>query len=351
MACLHHFASPMALGWAFRAGRRGMVMDWWRESPRHREVDPDALMAEVDPGLRAWRSPRWLGPDRTWSSEGVRRRAGGWRANLSWGLAALFGTSIYTLGPCLIWMGAWEAGWVISFHKYYEQAFLGRAWFFAGMVWFALAMFWLPTAWGHFAASGGRWRAFVDFGTIARLSGLTPIRRAVYAVLFSGATAAVTGFRVAPTFLGNQAGFEELTEAEVAAYLNGYHLACAAALFPLLAWSRSGACRMYRRAATRWMERSPEEARRRLPAEVVALMDRLGLPAREAPRRGRARWLLEESAKAPARWAARVVTFAAWLAVAFLFAVSAFFNSQPILEWLNQPLLQLPSLHAFPLGR
>lgn len=356
--------SVVVVGWTFRLMQRTAFKRWWRRAADDRRgatFEEFAAQAPATAEHRHW--PNWLVPqnvrDRLAERPGPGARLwwfftapvrGLWR-NTRLGVQAVFNTWVLTMPACGLWLFAWYDGWNNSFHKGYEQFWVGPLTGWLGVMLFIAAMMYVPLAQARQAA-GGDWRAFYDFRLVRRLIRRRRLSCLGLALAYALAALPVTVLRMVPAFQ-EQAGFALFQNRETPAAmidaLNQYALIAAGILFPLFVGLHLLAARIYAGAvlgAVRDGELEPDELGN---AERFTL-SRLGLLA---PAAGRTRPLLVRGLKRTGRGAAALLTGTAAVLVWFTFVaqifVAEFFNYHPFLGWLNQPLVHLPWLHYVPL--
>jgi hypothetical protein len=243
---------------------------------------------------------------------------------------------------------SWEFGWLNSFHKGYEQAWVGPLTGVLGSILFALSMFYVPMAQAHQAATGEA-RTFFQFRFVWRLVRARPTAYFVLACLFGLVS---LGFEIARiAFLSEDfpANAPELTTAEAVTALRGYLTGMSLGLFLSLLLLRGVAARIYGSAVLKAL-RLGTIRRDELPAVLAAWLTRLEMmPAPVAPGS-----LLVEAVKGTGRWSYRRVVFAAlfvvWLAYVARLYAGYFFVAHPYLLFLNHPLIQVPCVDYTPLA-
>ena len=188
-----------AFGWLQRRMQAIILRGWWRESPRRLEGTfqdfCDALGADA-PVER----PRWFLRERFVKHLNRPRKNGAivkvistlfdfvtlpvhslW-LNFKVGATGLFATYMLTGWACSIMLFSWYFGWLTSFHKDYENSFLGLSFGLLGSFLLILSLVYVPMAQAHQAAAG-EIAAFFQFRVITRLI-LT--RLTAYVLLLAG---------------------------------------------------------------------------------------------------------------------------------------------------------------------
>jgi hypothetical protein len=188
-----------AFGWLQRRMQAIILRGWWRQSPRRLEGTFQDFCASLGDGAPVER-PRWFLRERIVQHLNRPHRNGTiakflgtlvdfatlpvhslW-LNFKIGLAGLFTTYMLTGWGCSIMLFSWYFGWLNSFHKGYEDAFLGLASGLFGSFLLILALIYVPMAQAHQAAAG-EIAAFFQFRVVLRLI-LT--RLTAYVLLIAG---------------------------------------------------------------------------------------------------------------------------------------------------------------------
>jgi hypothetical protein len=177
--CTNFLTSLLVVGWTTRWMRRQIWQGWWRSGGVEGDTGLDQLGRSLELDIDGGRPPRWIVADRfgerlaafgpagkpaSWLRRGARLPAllvGGLAANLLEGLRMLAATLCVTLPGCFLLLAGWKYGWDNSFHKGYEQAFVGRITGAVGILCLVPALMYLPMGWAHLAATG-RFRSFFD---------------------------------------------------------------------------------------------------------------------------------------------------------------------------------------------
>lgn len=366
--CANPLTAIVAVGWTFRLMRRRILVGWWKQSPKHSTLTFPEFAAEQGLDVTSRPTPRWFltedvglvlnRPRRDGSPPGPIRKVfrlpkvllGGLYRNVRSGITAVACTYGATLLPCLLWIVAWEYGWNNSFHKGYEQAWIGPTTGIIANVLFIAAMAYVPMAWAHLAATGDA-RAFFEVGFVRRLLKQRRGGLMIYAAAFALMTLPVSILRAYPAFLPqiNSAWIDASAE-EVQAFANRFILGAGLYVFPAYVILHLLATRAYRSAVLRLLRRDPSEADRLHPNlyRVLAPLDLLPEPSETR------RHPLVVVAVATGRRGKNIVmtltTWALWFAVVAQIFVVQFIFGQWFLGWMNQPLIHLPSLFFMPSG-
>ena len=179
LLCLTPVSAILAVGWSYRLMQRSTLKRWHRLSGFGADGTGFTDFALGDSRTAdhvGW--PNWIlgSPDAEWRIDAgpgrvtvlVRRLVGSIWANLRIGVQATINTALLVL-PCgALWLLSWWGGWQNSFHKGYEQAWVGPVVGILGIVLFILVMTYVPMAQAR-QASAGSWRAFWDVPLIRRL--------------------------------------------------------------------------------------------------------------------------------------------------------------------------------------
>ncbi len=360
-----YFTSIVAVGWSYRWMQAIVLRGWWKQSPRRREgtfADFCDSLGQDGPVPR----PRWFLRERLTTAIDHPTRGGtppsglrkvGRALSLPWyslwvnfktGLAGLFCTYLLTGWGCLLMAFGWEYGWLTSINRYYEQAFVGVSTFLLGALLFILAMFYVPMAQAHQAATGQA-RAFFEFRFVRRL-----VRARLTAYI---GLAALTGFTslvlmivvlsltVSENFPGNDRSLSP--QEGLAIFWQYFFWFTLLLLFPLYLLQRFVAAVVYRSAVLKVL-RQGKVTQAELNPVLRGWLDKMDLriiPRAETVGLG---WY----ARLTTRFAYRRVLFTAlfllWLAFTFRLLVGHFLRSQPVVGFLNQPMIQLPCFDFIP---
>ena len=351
LLCLTPVTAILAVGWSYRLMQRSTLKRWHRLSGFGADGTGFSDFALGDSRTAdhvGW--PNWIlgSPDAEWRIDAgpgrvtvlVRRLVGSIWANLRIGVQATINTALLVL-PCgALWLLSWWGGWQNSFHKGYEQAWVGPVVGILGIVLFILVMTYVPMAQAR-QASAGTWRAFWDVPLIRRLLRRRRLAGLGIAALYVILAAPIMAMKAAPLFIGNQ--IEGLPAAEVEAIADQYFLFAAAALFPLHVLARLAAARLYARAMFDGVQAGDVHVDELTPYERKALA-RLRVAPAGVQSRGGAVGRVAVSLPCAVLVA---LTWVAWFAVAAQLYVAQFLN-YAWFSWLNHPLIQLPWIRYVP---
>ncbi|MBI2806554.1 MAG: hypothetical protein HYX68_16355 [Planctomycetes bacterium] len=252
-----------AFGWLQRRVQAVALRGWWRESPRRHDGTFNQFLDSLGPGAPVER-PRWFWRERIVMSLEKMSRGNSARAflrvgwtiatlpihslwlNFKVGIAGLLTTFMLTGWGGMIMLFSWYFGWLNSFHKGYEDAFLGLGMGLLGSLLLIVSLFYVPMAQAHQAAAG-EIAAFFQFRVVFRLI-LT--RMTAYVFLLAGL--ALTSlifeipriFTVSDNFPANTAQ----TASEAFWLLEGYWFLCSIFFFFALISLRSYSALVYRSA-------------------------------------------------------------------------------------------------------
>jgi hypothetical protein len=396
--CFNYLTSILVVGWLYRWMQGTVLRGWWKRSPIRQEMSFEAFCAALGHDAPVQR-PRWFLQER--ASAALHRPGpdghppGGlqkffrivklpigslWR-NFRVGLLGLIATFLLTGPGCLVMLFGWEFGWLVSFNKVYEQAFIGLVVSVAGIGLFIVAMLYVPMAQVHQAVTGD-FRAFFDFRFVWRL-----IQARLTGYLGLAALTALIGFlfvevvKTAPGFFFNNPELQEHMDAytelkaisefspETAAEegvdpvaaaaqaevhreavlkaLNQFLLTCCFGLFVALLVTRRIAAAVYRSAVIKVLDRG-RVARQDLHPTLVRWFDALRLniiPTAEVPGFVYAvRW--------SGGWVYRKLLYTLLVLIWFLFVakvyVGEFFNYHPVVGFANHALIQFPCFDFVP---
>jgi hypothetical protein len=360
--CLHFLTAVLVVGWTARWMARNIRRGWWRRGPARDAIPWPDFAAEQGHASAAGLSPRWLVHERAvavWDAPApdgrppgpLRRMArlprvllGGLAANLRAGLTILLATFIVTAPGAFLMLAGWQYGWDISFHKVYEQAFIGRVTFLIGMFATLAAFLYLPLAIPHLAISG-RLRDFFQVRLIRALARNARLGLVVHAaaVVLLGTPAYIGWLRIYG--LTNEPQFAWLQDAtadQVIAFRDGYARNMTLLVAPAYLLVHLLAAAVYRRALLTCLAREPRSIDD-LPPRILAPLERLELIPAPSTRR---RMLLVRAVLGTARRGTSIVLWwahlALWLALLLQMIVANFFHAHPFLIWFNPWLLGLP---------
>jgi hypothetical protein len=389
--CQSLVGGVVATGWTYRLMQRNVVRRWCRvaakegldveAAARLREARvkwPNWLMSQEPPhgqaggrtgdadasaacgvasqGSRAVTSASGgdteralpLGALRQRAGKGVRRLFASLWANLRIGVQAVFNTWVLTAPGVALWAFSWYAGWMNSFNKGYEQAWVGPTTGVAGIALFIAAMLYVPMAQARQAATG-RWRAFYQFRLVWRLIRRRWLMMAVLAGCYSLASIVVAGYKTAPYFFP-QAGMDVagMTPQEQLAVLNSHFFYAAIIGFLLFVALRLAAARVYAGAMLEAV-REGDVASDRLYAGERRVLAALGLADMRPRDAGHPVFrVVKKTTRPPVRVALGALAAALWFTFVAQIYVSEFLNYHGVRGWVNQPLVHAPWFRYVP---
>lgn len=342
--CTTLVGSLVALGWTQRLVRRVVARRWWSGREPYEGFERFAGRTRLGDDWTG--APRWvLGPERDW--RGVRAIArsllGSLGANLSLGVRTATAALLATAPGWSLWVFAWHAGWNNSFHKGYEQAWVGPVTGIAGSALFATLLLYVPVAQVRLAVTD-RWRSFFDVRVVRAVVRERWLACLGLAVLYGLGALPVMVFRAAPTFVGNLPAVDAMGDDEFARFQALYRFGAGLLVFPWFVLLRWYAALVYAAALPRLLERGALRSDQLDPAEVEVLeLQGVTGTVEETSRP----WLLRLVAWGGTR-AGRVTStalaFAIWGAFVFSIFVAQFLAYVPLVGWIVHPLVQVPWL-------
>jgi len=357
--CQTIFGSLLVLGWCLRMAQRGAWHALWKRSPlRERGISFQQFLTSHEDSQTHLHWPNWFLRQNYRHDPG----SGAWRRftsltdslriNFWLGVQGIFCTSILALPPLvLLWFG-WDYGWNMSFHKGYEQFYVGVSTAVAGILMFTAAMFYIPMAQSRQAATGN-WKSFFQFRLTWQVIRENWAGCLGLAIIIALTTIPLTAMKIAPMFLSDHVSFPDVPLAELRDlqrnYLERYFFWCALYLLPVLVMLRWLSAKIYAVGLLRGL-RSGSIAADDLAPNEQTVIDRLELidqdpPVLLSPWRKAAEWLGTRLGRA----LSGIIHFIIWLAFAFHLVASEFLNYHTAGRgWLNQPLIQLPWIQYLP---
>lgn len=354
--------SVLSLGWVLRFTRRNVIRSWWRRSrPSGITMSWEEFARVVEPGDSLVAPPNWVVRQgfrkaiKASREKGIGRVAktllkgcvGSLVSNFRMGLTSIINVWVLTLPGCLLWQFAWYDGWNNSFNKGYEQAAVGPLTGITGVILFIAAMLYVPMAQVRQAVSKD-WRVFYQFKVNWRLICRAAPQLAGLAVLYSLFTLPVMIIKTVPGFLPQiHPPMAEMNASDALSWLNGYFFWTSILVFPLFILLRWVAGTIYSRVLWKevasggltWNDLSAHEN-----ACLKPLIHNLPL----APERG---WLTRFMLWTFTRVGnviSGILVVIVWFSLVAQIYISEFLKYNPVVGWLNQPMIQLPSNHYIP---
>lgn len=355
--CWSHLTSLIALGWLFRWTQQRVYRGLWQYS----SVDEKGTFEDFCESLNQRNlssRPRWI------LAEHIQERVQQptrFRAVLQWllvpwwslwlnfrlGVIAFLCIFLLTGWGCLLMQFSWDFGWLNSFNKGYEQAFLGPSMGIIGIFLFILAMLYVPMARAHFAATGD-YLSFFHFRFVWRLIRSRPVAYLGLATLIALMSLPLELLRIATYPLGSfYPPWRDATDAELLTHLNGYYTLCALVLFISMFITFTVAARVYRKSLLHALETGTISSDELHPT-LKQVLERLGLLTIESTQQGVLGKVIRGGAKQATRWAVGVLLILVWFGFLAKTYVGEFLNRHQVTGFLNHPLVQIPCMTHIP---
>ncbi|HEV2946437.1 MAG TPA: DUF4013 domain-containing protein [Gemmataceae bacterium] len=364
LLCFNLLGGIVVTGWTYR-WMQGLVLRGWRKKSRLREqgsFEDFCVSLGFDAPVAR---PRWFMQERMTSSlnrpDAFGRRPSAIRktlrmlrlpwnslwVNFKIGLQGLFCTFLLTGLGTLIMLFSWEFGWLNSFNKGYEQAFIGPLTGLLGVFIFIATMFYVPMAQVHQAVTGD-YRAFFDIRFVWRL-----IRARLSVYVFLAALIVLVSLpleilKTAPVaFDGFIDSWTNASDAEFHQMLQRYFLIGSLVLFfSILAW-RWLAARIYQSAVLKVLERG-WVTRAELHPTLAQWLDRLGVFPVPSLETAGITYVVKSGSRMVYRRLLFVLLFFIWFGFVAKVYVGEFLNYHPGQGLLNHPVIQLPYFNYVP---
>jgi len=362
--CFNLFGAIVVTGWTYR-WMQGLVLRGWYSRSRFQKQesfrDFCASLGHDAPVVL----PRWFMEERMQSALNHSDMLGRppriarkifrafrlpWHSlwlNFKIGLQGLFCTYLVSGLGCLIMLFSWEFGWLNSFNKGYEQAFIGPLTGLLGIFIFIAAMFYVPMAQVHQAVTG-EFRAFFDIRFVWRLIQARLSAYVILAALIVLLSLPLEMLKTAPvSFDDHFDTWTNASDAEVYRMLRNYFIICSFVLFlALLVW-RWLAARIYRSAVLKVLERG-WVTRAELHPTLAHWLDRLGVFPVPTLETAGITYVVKSGGRIVYRRMLFVLLFFIWFAFVAKGYVGQFFKMDPGQGFLNHPLVQLPDFNYMP---
>lgn len=358
--CMNFWTSIIVVGWLFRWMQSRALLGWWKQSDRSERESFASFCGSFGPdGPDA--HPRWLlaekrnFPDAPHGSfarafQMIKVPFHSLWLNLKTGLVAILCIQVVLGWGSLLMHFGWEHGWLNSFNKGYEQAWIGPTLGIVGMLLFIAGLFYVPMARAHMATTGD-YRAFFDIGFVWRL-----VRANLTGYLGLAAVIALVSlpltvlYHLPVGFDGQLSSWTNASDTELRQMLENYFLACAPVVFLAMLLTYGLSARVYRGGLQRAMLRGTI-TREELPQRLRTWLHRLDqIPVVEPMSGG----VVTRAVVGSARWAYRRLLWTALFVVWLLFSVrifaGEFLHRHQVSGFLNHPLVQLPSITHIPSG-
>lgn len=363
MLCLTLGGAIFVVGWTYRLVQRSVLRSWWRRSGRilrgesfvdfvhdrgsnePRAQWPNWILGHGCRDLLARRSEFTFA---TFSGRLGRELFRSLWLNLRIGVQGIFNTFLLTAPAGVLMLFSWYDGWNNSFSKGYEQAVVGPLTGALGIILFIVAMLYVPLAQARQAATG-EWRAFHHYRLNWRLARRQWAAGVFIAGCYSLFTIPVAAERVLPMFLPQiHPSLASLTNEQAAKVLGTYFFWGSFVLFPLYVALRLMAGRIYATAllaAVKSGAVAPDE----LTTWEQTELGRLGfVPDVPVVRRHPLVRVAARTSVLSMQGAAMAAAVVLWFTAIAQTYVAQFLNYLPLSGWLNQPLVQLPSVRFIP---
>lgn len=351
-----------AFGWLQRRMQATSLRGWWRESPRRLEGTFQNFLDLLGPDAPVER-PRWFLRERiVLTLERMSKGNSLWAfLRVGWSLATLpihslwlnfkvgatglFATYMLTGWGCFIMLFSWYFGWFNSFHKGYEDAFLGLLSGLLGSFLLILALLYVPMAQAHQAAAG-EIAAFFQFRVVTRLI-LT--RLTAYVILIAGLALTSLIFEIPRIItVGDNFG-PNLASSPQEAYwmLRNYWFVWSIFFFFALIVLKTITALIYRSAMLKAV-RAGTILTSDLPPRLAHWFDKLEiLPQAQLPQH-----VVVTALKTTISWKYRVmmfgIAFSLWLLFVMRFYVGYFLVFNEYRGILNHPVVQVPCIDWTP---
>jgi hypothetical protein len=362
--CTTYLTSIFVVGWTYRWMQGIVLRSWWRASRVSQGGSFAEFCAALGTDAPAVR-PRWFlqehivatinRPAPSGQRPGQFRMAlralqVPWHSlwlNFKVGLQALFCTYLLTGWGCLFMLFSWEFGWLNSFHKGYEQAWIGPTTGFLGIFLFIAAMFYVPMAQVHQAVTGD-FRAFFDFRFVWRLIQARLTAYVALAAVIALASVPIEILKTSPLFMDDTFdSWTNLSDAEFGVNLRNYFLVCSFVLFPLLLFLRLVAALIYRSAVLKVLRRG-WVTRGELHPVLARWLSRLYLIPPAPPPMAPFERIVRSGGGWIYRWTCYSILFWIWFAFVAKTYVGQFFNYHPVAGFMNHILVQFPAFDLVP---
>jgi hypothetical protein len=368
LCCMSYASAVLLVGWLNRLVQGWVMYAWYRRSPLRPTMSFAEFRAGLGPDAPVLR-PRWAlresfaraelkaelqrptpdGDPPGWARQLFRLVTlpfASFFANLKMGVLGVLATFLLAGWGAALMTFSWEFGWLNSFTKGYEVAFVGPLTGLAGLLLFSAAMLYVPMAQAHLAVTGD-FRAFFDFRFVWRLIRARLTAYVVLAALFVGFGLVQEILKTLPVGLGEIKSWREATAAELYTFYIYYYLGSSAWLFLALLVTRLMGGWIYGSAVLKVL-RKGRVTRAMLHPRLADWLDRLALVPQPEPTRT---WPVR-ALRAGGRWTYRRLLFPAlfllWVAFVMRVYVGEFFHYHPVVGFLNHPLVLVPCVNYIP---
>ncbi len=242
---------------------------------------------------------------------------------------------------------SWYFGWLNSFNKGYEQAFIGPLSGLLGIFLFIAAMFYVPMAQVHQAVTED-YRAFFDVRFIWRLIQARLSAYVVLAALLTLASLPLEILKTAPRFFdGFIDSWTNASDAEVHSKLQYYFLACSNFFFLTFMVWHLVAARIYQSSVLKVLERGwvTHEELHPVLADWLARLELLPVPTVET---AGLTYMVKSGSRMVYRRLLYGILFLIWFGFVAKVYVGEFLNYHPLTGFVNHPLIQFPFFNYVP---
>jgi hypothetical protein len=364
LCCLNPLSSILVVGWSYRLVRRSVLKRWWKRSQVRSRHASFAKLTEADDSTMQFTDwPNWVVQQngmrvfrRSGTESGSARNPTSvlvvpihslW-LNFKTGVQGIFNTWVFTMPGCALWLFAWHAGWNNSFHKGYEQFWVGPLSGWMGVMLFMAAMLYVPMAQVRQAATGN-WRAFYQFRLVRELIRRRWLACFGLAILYSAISLPVTILKTVPAFFPQiSPRLGDLSAAEADWFLLRYFFFASLVVFPAYILLRLAAARIYASGMLSLID-AGTVGDVHLEQDERSVLQRLEL-LHHRPRTQRHILIraVGWTGGRIARSAVFVAVLLAWFSFVAQIFIGEFLMYHPAVGWLNQPLVQLPWFYYWP---
>jgi hypothetical protein len=360
---LSFITSIAAFGWFQRRIQAIALRGWWNASARKDNETFHDFLASLGDGAPVER-PRWFWREHIGSriEKLARGKSVGGFFKMTWtlvtmpvhslwlnfkyGIAGLFATYLLTGWGCMIMLTSWHYGWLNSFHKGYEEAFLGLMSGLFAMFILILALLYVPMAQAHQAAAG-EIAAFFQFRVVLRLIRARPT---AYTILIAGLALTSLVFEIPRLVTLNEdfiPNSEDLSPRQAFFWLEGYWFVCSIFFFISLLVLRTLSAYIYRSAMLKAV-RAGTILTSELPPRLMLWFDKLEiLPQAQVPQ-----GTLTSVVTAAIGWKYRTFLYSLRFLLLLLFVVRFYVGYFLVYNEyrgvLNHPVVQVPCIDWTP---
>jgi hypothetical protein len=348
------FTSILVVGWAQRASRREILRRWFLRSPEYR---PSTFREFVISNQRIIQFSTW--PNWLFSNEPLldghsfgsvwKKLFGSLIANFTLGIQASFNIAVFVVPGGLLWSFGWYAGWMNSFHKGYENYFVGILTYSIGIMLFIAGVLYSPMATAR-QASTGDWKSFYDFLFIWKLIQRRWLGQLTLAVLAVALAFPMNVLRVLPQFFPQiDPSILDLSASDQLLFLHRYFFLTAFYGVPAFVAFKLAAARIYASALVDAVQTGAISHDELSDWEWECLHELKLLSTVSTRSRHWMLKLVRWVGTRAGRTTAIATTIIAWLGFILNVMTAEFFNYHEYGRgWWNQPLILLPWLDYTP---